>query len=290
MDEVEIELTIWDELRELFANRWGDILINIIEIAIQLVLFTILFLIARYLINNLVTDKISQKLSRGSKTASKQRVSTITYLLKNGLNYALYFIYAYIILSIFGFPIGTLIASAGIAGIALGFGAQEFVTDVINGFFIILENHFEVGDFVSLPEKNLSGTIYRVGIRSTIIQAASGFLYYIPNSEIRLVMNQSRHDISVLIDLPIDDESQINKIIEIVKVETAKLYEDYHDLITDKPTINGIVRGENQTFNYRVTFSVVNGKQYQLTSVFYQAFLMAFQEQNIKFPTSSFNS
>lgn len=287
--EVDIELTLWDELRTLFSERWGEMAVDLVEVIIQLVLFTILFIILRYIINHLLTDRLASHISKGTRRSSKQRVSTITNLVKNGFNYILYFIYAYIILSLFGFPIGTLVASAGIAGIALGFGAQEFVTDVINGFFIILENHFEVGDFISLPEKEISGTIYNVGIRSTEIRAATGFLYYIPNSEIRLVMNQSRQPISVMIDLPIDDESRIKEIMKIVEAETAKLYQDYQEEITKEPNIDGIVRGENQTFNYRVNFSVINGRQYALTSVFYQAYLLAFQDNGIKFPTSSFN-
>ena len=101
------------------------------------------------------------------------------------MNYVLYFFLVYCLLSILGVPVSSLLAGAGLAGVALGLGAQGFLSDVVNGFFILLENQFEVGDAVEVGA--VTGLVSTVGIRTTQLRGFDGTMHIIPNRNISIV-------------------------------------------------------------------------------------------------------
>src|SRR5207244_12006129 len=94
------------------------------------------------------------------------------------------------ILSLLGINLGPLLASAGIAGLAIGFGAQTLVKDVINGFFILLENQYDIGDNIRVA--GVKGTVEAMNMRSTVLRDEDGTVHIIPNSEINIVSNATR--------------------------------------------------------------------------------------------------
>ena len=284
----QIALNNW--INRLLRQEWSEVAIEISTFILHFAVITLLFLIAKRLIETVFTDRVNSRIKIISKRASLQRVKTLSTVAKNALTYILYFIYAYAILNLFGFPIATLVASAGIAGVAFGLGAQSFVTDVINGFFMILENQIEVGDIVQLPEEDISGTVINTGIRTTTIKAANGNEYYIPNGAIQIINNMSRQSMQVMIELPLFGDIAFDTLKEVVARVTQTIESDYAEVLKDVPFIVGVVRGEHQTFNYRISFSVKNGEQYRLTSEFYERYFVALQENNIKFRDSSFDS
>lgn len=121
---------------------------------------------------------------------------TISRLLENVFNYTLYFFLLYCILSILGLPVSSLLAGAGIAGVAIGMGAQGFLSDVINGFFILFERQLDVGDEVVLTNGpiTVSGKVVSVGIRTTQLRSEEQALHFVPNRNITVVSNFSRTD------------------------------------------------------------------------------------------------
>lgn len=284
----QIALNNW--INRLVRQEWDEVAIEISTFILHFAVITLLFLVAKRLIDTVFKDRMNSRIKIISKRASVQRVKTLSTVAKNALTYVLYFIYAYAILNLFGFPIATLLASAGIAGVAFGLGAQSFVTDVISGFFMILENQMEVGDLVQIPEDDITGTVINTGIRTTTLKAANGNEYYIPNGEIRIINNMSRQAMQVMIELPLFDDMPFNTLKEVVARVTQTIETNYAEELQEVPFIVGVVRGEHQSFNYRVSFSVKNGEQYRLTSEFYELYFIALQENNIKFPDNTFDS
>lgn len=284
----QIALNNW--INRLVRQEWDEVAIEISTFILHFAVITLLFLVAKRLIDTVFKDRMNSRIKTISKRASVQRVKTLSTVAKNALTYVLYFIYAYAILNLFGFPIATLLASAGIAGVAFGLGAQSFVTDVISGFFMILENQMEVGDLVQIPEDDITGTVINTGIRTTTLKAANGNEYYIPNGEIRIINNMSRQAMQVMIELPLFDDMPFNTLKEVVARVTQTIETNYAEELQEVPFIVGVVRGEHQSFNYRVSFSVKNGEQYRLTSEFYELYFIALQENNIKFPDNTFDS
>ncbi len=119
------------------------------------------------------------------------------------------FFYFYAILSILGIPVSTLLASAGIVSVALGLGAQGFVTDIVTGFFILLEQQFSVGDVVKI--NTITGKIHAVGLRTTQVISDDGTLNFIPNRSITVVSNMSRNNMQAVIDIRLDPKKMLVK-------------------------------------------------------------------------------
>lgn len=260
-------------------TQWEERATDILIIMFQLILTYVLFLLIRAFINRIFNYKIQEMHIAKNKNTSPQRVNTLAKVTKNALSYLLYFFLFYTILSILGFPVATLVASAGIASFAFGMGAKEFVTDVINGFFIISEGQFDVDEVIEIPNKGIKGTVQSVGIRSTTLLTPSGQVYYIPNREINIVSNLSRENVGMSIELPISTTTNLALLMQIVERETNRIKEQYAEFLHDEPNIIGLTKNDNQTFSYQIFFKVTNGQQFKLTSKFYELYLTALNEE-----------
>ena len=140
--------------------NFEEILMVLITKGIKLLILLTILLLSKKIIDFLFKHTVGRSLSWTIQTPARQK--TIERLLHNSMNYVLYFFLVYWLLSILGVPVSSLLAGAGLAGVALGLGAQGFLSDVVNGFFILLENQFEVGDSVEVG--TVTGRISTVGI------------------------------------------------------------------------------------------------------------------------------
>ena len=181
-----------------FFQRYFDkldlttILENLLTKVISLLILFLLFYIAKKMLHATVRKIVKPSLKFSNRDAGRQK--TISRLLENIFNYTLYFFLIYCILSILGLPVSSLLAGAGIAGVAIGMGAQGFLSDVINGFFILFERQFDVGDEVVLTNGpiTVSGKVVSVGIRTTQLRSEDQALHFVPNRNITVVSNFSR--------------------------------------------------------------------------------------------------
>ena len=123
-----------DVFNQISHLAWQEILNRVW----QFLLVTVIFWLGRGLVNRFFESKLRHKVFQVAPKTSPQRLQTIWTITKNAINYAFYFFYVYAVLGILGFPVSTLVAGAGIAGVAVGLGVKDFMTDVVNGFFIIL--------------------------------------------------------------------------------------------------------------------------------------------------------
>ena len=224
----------------------------------------------------------SLKLSRQDEARQK----TITRLIENLLNYALYFLLFYWILSILGMPVSSLLAGAGIAGVAIGMGAQGFLSDLVNGFFILLERQLDVGDNVRLTNGaiKIAGIVVSVGIRTTQVRDADGTLHFVPNRNITVVSNLSRGDMRVLIDIPIYAETDLDEIYRIIAAVNQEAVPE-HPEIMKEPDILGPQMAANGQFNFRVSLTVEGGMQTSIYHIFYRLYHEALLKEGVALPT-----
>ena len=181
-----------------FFQRYFDkldlttMLENLLTKVISLLILFLLFYIAKKMLHATVRKIVKPSLKFSNQDAGRQK--TISRLLENVFNYILYFFLIYCILSILGLPVSSLLAGAGIAGVAIGMGAQGFLSDVINGFFILFERQLDVGDEVVLTNGpiTVSGKVVSVGIRTTQLRGDDQALHFVPNRNITVVSNFSR--------------------------------------------------------------------------------------------------
>lgn len=239
--------------------------VSLLSKGISLLLLFIFFAIGKRIIDFLFKHTIERSIKLSRQAPARQK--TITKLLQNILNYALYFLLIYWTLSILGLPISSLLAGAGLAGLAIGLGAQGFLSDVVNGFFILLENQYDVGDSVEIGA--VTGKISSVGIRTTQVRGFDGTLHFIPNRNILVVSNKSRGDMRAQIDLPIYSWTNLEQMTTVIKEVSAEKATDYPDLV-GSPDILGLKTTPNGQLIFRIDIFCQNGSQNKVYSDFYQ--------------------
>lgn len=262
-----------------------EVLFTFFTKLISILLLIIAFVIIRQVINYLFEKTVNRSLAFSRQKVARQK--TLAKLSHNVLNYTLYFFLFYWILSILGVPISSLLAGAGIAGVAIGLGAQGFLSDVVNGFFILLENQFDVGDIINVG--TVSGTVTNVGIRTTQIHDFDGTLHFIPNRNITIVSNKSRSNMRAQIDIPLFVHTNLDQISDIV----TKINEEYvskHPAIVGEPTVFGPTTNANGQFVYRINIFTQNGAQFDIYAEFYKLYQKAILEKGIDLPTYNFSN
>ncbi|HFI0143943.1 TPA: mechanosensitive ion channel family protein [Streptococcus suis] len=249
----------------------------------------VLLFLVFYIVKKLAKASVKKVLVPSLKVSTQDigRQKTISRLVESMLNYLLYFILIYSMLTILGLPVSSLFAGAGIAGVAIGLGAQGFLSDLINGFFILLERQFDVGDVVKLTNGpiTISGTIVSMGIRTTQVRDADGTLHFIPNRNILVVSNQSRGDMRAQVDIPLkfnSDLEQVGRVIEEVNRREVSKF----DQITGV-TVLGPQNTANGQFVYRVNLFVANGQQSSIYHQFFGFYQEALRQAGIDLPSTS---
>lgn len=258
----------------------------IVTASLNKIFSLILLFITFYILKKLAKASVKKVLVPSLKISNHEqgRQKTISRLVESSLNYLLYFILLYWVLSILGLPVSSLLAGAGIAGVAIGLGAQGFLSDLVNGFFILIERQFDVGDVVKLTNGpiTISGTIVSMGIRTTKVRDADGTLHFIPNRNILVVSNQSRGEMRAQIDIPLKfntDLEQVYRIIEEVNNRELSKFEQITNV-----SILGPKTTETGQFVFRVNLFVTNGQQTVVYHQFFGLYQDALRQAGIELP------
>lgn len=167
----------------------------------------------------------------------ERKAKTLGALLKSVLRYGVDFLAFLTILAVFDVDTRPVLASAGVLGLAIGFGAQNLVRDVISGFFILFEDQFAVGDHVNLG--NVEGIVEETGLRVTVVRDFGGQLHFVPNGSIDRVTNYSRGNMRALVDVSIAYEEDIDKAIAVIEEVNKKLAEEL-PAIKEGPQVLGV--------------------------------------------------
>ena len=187
-----------EQVSQLWA-RWSE---AIWTGGLKIALVLALVLIARWLGVRAISAALNT-LQRRFEVSERRtaQIQTLTALLTSILHYTLLIVALLTILSVFGVNLGPILATAGITGLAISFGAQRLVRDLINGFFILLEDQFAVGEYVTID--GISGTVETIGMRITRLRDDEGRLVTIANGDINRVINHSRGEQRVILEVGI---------------------------------------------------------------------------------------
>lgn len=256
-------------LQKLAPANWDDLLL----LVGQKLLYCLLVYAGLYLLKRLVKWGLRLNTRKFPILTSQDlaRQQTLGKLLFSLIDYVFFFLTGYWFLLIWGFPISSLLAGAGLAGLAIGLGAQGFLNDLINGLFILIERQYDVGDKVKLL--TISGTVTNLGIRTTQILDSDGTVHFIPNRNITLVSNLSRQNMRVQIDLPLDFSVNSRAVTTIIQ-EVNQTRLPQHPEVLQAPLIKGHLLSDLGNNVFRVELLVANGQQKEA----YQAFYNYYQE------------
>ncbi len=187
-----------------------------------------------------------------------RRSQTLEGLLRSTLTYVIFFIAGLTILQIFNVNTSAILAGAGILGLAVGFGAQNLVRDIISGFFILFEDQFSVGDYVEAG--GVVGTVEEIGLRTCKIRQWTGQLDVIPNGEITRVTNYNRGQMLAIVMVGIAYEEDIDRAITVLEQECVQAYRDIKAIL-DVPRVHGVTELADSSVNIR-TVAPAQPEQY----------------------------
>lgn len=183
------------------------------------------------------------------------------------------------ILGSVGIDMGPVIAGVGIVGLALSLAAQNIIRDYLNGFMILVEDQFNVGDVVTVAER--TGTVEFFSFRSTKLRSLNGNLITIPNSAILTVENYSKDWSAAVVDIAVSYDSDYKKALEIAAKTAHKMTQDQSNGITEQPVTQGIVTLTDNAIMLRTIIKTIPGQQWAIGRVFRQALKDAYDEQGI---------
>ncbi|MGA8113042.1 MAG: mechanosensitive ion channel family protein, partial [Actinocatenispora sp.] len=194
----------------------------------------------------------------------RQRAATIGSVLRNVVSIVIFSIAVMMILSELGVDLAPLLASAGIVGVALGFGAQSLVKDVISGMFMLLEDQYGVGDTIDLGEA--IGTVEAVGLRITTVRDVNGVLWYIRNGEVIRVGNHSQSWAMAVIDIPLPFGTSMDAATETLTRAGEQLGEDpdWAEDFLEPPTVVGLQQFSREGMAVRMQAKTVAGAQWRV--------------------------
>lgn len=227
-------------------SSWSDRLYNwaitsgvrIVAIVIGAVVF---YYIVRTVFRRLL--KVAARKVGDSELVTREqevRARTLAGIIRGLLIAVIVVIISQMILRELGYDVGPLLAGAGIAGLAIGFGAQTLVKDIIGGFFILLEGQFYVDDVVEVGK--VKGKVEAIKLRTTLIRDGEGVLHVIPNGEMRVVANLTKDWSRVVLDVDVDYREDLDKVMEIIRLATGEVAKDspVSRYIIDGPMVLGV--------------------------------------------------
>ena len=207
----------------------------------------------------MIASIVRMRSKKGAKTV--QQVDTVKSLVTSIFNYIMYFIIVTIVLSIFGVNVTSILAVAGVGGVAISFGAQTLVKDIISGMFIWMEGTLEVGDVVTI--NSLSGVVENIAIRTTVIRDYNGNIYVIPNGDIRTFTNMSRDFKRAIVDVRCPYEANQDHIVKILEEEMEKAGREIEGL-TATPEVMSILSFEADAVVVRLAAQCPVGEHWRI--------------------------
>lgn len=214
---------------------------------------------------------------------SDRRLTTLTDILKKVIKYILIFIGIVTSLELFGINTTSIIATAGIGGLAIGFGAQSLVKDIITGFFILLEDQYAIGDHIRIDSKE--GIVEELGVRVTKVRAFSGDLHIIPNGSITIVDNMTRGAMRALIKVAVAYEEDVDRAMEVMD-RVGKSVASENTNIVDGPTVLGISDFGSSDVVITMVAKTKPMEQWAVERELRKKIKEAFKRENIEIPYS----
>lgn len=248
----------------------------------------IVYVVAAWIILRFVNKAIAQffKFQNKGKSGNKKRSKTLISLVQNVVSYVVWFIVLTTILSKFGISVGGIIASAGVVGLAVGFGAQTVVKDIITGFFIIFENQFDVGDYVKISNSGSSvaeGTVKSIGLRSMRINTITGELTTLPNGSVGEITNYSVINGEAIVEIPVSISEDIDHVEEVLTTYFESIRSKYY-LFISTPEVVGVNSITNNEIVLSVSAETIPGEGASGGRILRKEILKLFKLKEIKTP------
>ncbi|SPF32454.1 Mechanosensitive ion channel family protein [Candidatus Desulfosporosinus infrequens] len=267
-----------DDILDFDWHKFGLAALNaVLYVVVILVLARVTYGLLIYLLRRMLVDR------KGKHLLDERKGNTLFSLLRSMLIYGLTFtVILHILERLFPIDTGTLLASASVLGVALGFGSQSLVKDIIGGFFILFEDQFSVGELVKTGE--FTGTIEETGIRTTHIRAWGGELHIIPNGSITAVTNFSRGKMLAKVEIQVPYDEDLDRAMGVMSAVCEEVSAEFGEKIIDAPTVQGVTQFGERNVVLRVIAFTQSNEQWSLERELRRRIHSAFLKEGIHTP------
>jgi moderate conductance mechanosensitive channel len=270
------------KLRELLNDWRGDSFRFVHQDAPKILLVLIIALLVIRIVHTLTRGMVALRTRRLPPGIRGQQIQTLASVINSIASFVVWFVVLLTVLDRVGINLGPLLASAGIAGLAIGFGAQTLVKDFINGFFVLLEDQYNIGDAVRMA--GVKGTVEDMTLRRTVLRDDDGTLHTIPNSQVQIVSNMTRDWAQISLHVSVAYGEPSDKIVELLKQVGDEIRHDprFADDIVADVEVPGIDRVGNGEAEYLVLVKTRPRKQFAITREFRRRIKECFEKNNIQ--------
>jgi small conductance mechanosensitive channel len=275
-----------DIVREFLSKiTWNTLIITGLRVFMMILFAWIAMKLLQKFLLRLEKRLIIKSVAEGEPPSeSQKRVETIVRLIKQGLQLALWLTFGLVILKEFGVEVAPILASAGVVGLAIGFGAQNLVRDVIAGFFIILENQIRVGDVAII--NGTGGLVEQINFRTTILRDLAGVVHIFPNGSITTLSNLTTEWSAYVFEIGVAYGENTDHVVEIMKDVGKTMQEDpeYCKYMLEAPEIFGIEKFADSAVIIKGRIKTKPIRQWVVGREFLRRIKYAFDENNIEIP------
>jgi small-conductance mechanosensitive channel len=290
-----LDHTQWQDLWKVLAKKSGLLLAAVVVgLVLQLVLHRLIDKLVSKAEEGVLPDRVSAAaFGRADDTAGStrrvQRAKTLGTLLKSITSGIIVAVVLTMMLAVVGLNIGPILASAGILGVALGFGSQTLVKDFLSGIFLIFEDQYGVGDVVDMGD-GLSGTVEGVSLRVTRMRDTNGTVWYLRNGELLRVGNMSQNWARTVLDVEVSAREDIARVRRVLADVLHDLWQDdeFDGVVIEEPEIWGIQAITPDAITLRVTLKTAPMEQWRVARVLRERVKARFDHEGIEapYPTS----
>jgi small conductance mechanosensitive channel len=265
-------------------DDWGDDAFDFVRHQVPRIfaVLIIAFILTRLL--KLVSRHLGELSSRQDLPSSvrSQQLRTLSSVIYSVGVFVIIFIAAMQILPLLGINMGPLLASAGIAGLAIGFGSQALVKDFINGFFILAENQYDIGDTVRIA--GVQGVVETMTLRRTVLRDADGTVHTVPSSEIKVVSNLTRDWTQINLHVSVAYGADSERVIGLLKQVGEQMAGDasFADMIVARPEVAGIEKVSGNEVDYLMLVKTKPGAQYAVRRELRRRIKSCFEKNQIE--------
>jgi len=253
---------------------------------VRIAVIVVLALLSRQLIG-FVTRRIEKAVEDEDPTTlseREKRAATLGKIIRHTWTVLVMVVALMMILNEAGIKIGPMLAGVGIAGLAIGFGAQTLVKDVISGFFILLENNFRVGDVVRIG--GVAGLVESITLRVTVLRDLEGKVHVIPNGSIEVITNMTKEWSRVVLNIGVAYKEDVDRVIEILKQIGDELYEDpaFKPMIIEPVEVLGLDNFGDSSVDIKLIMKTQPLKQWTVGRELRRRIKRRFDEEGIEIP------
>lgn len=269
----------------LKSISWESLIISSLRVALILLFGWLCMLVLQRVLRSLGQRLVKQSVEAGEPPSeSDKRIETIVRLVRQAAMIAIWLTVGLVVLKEVGVEIGPILASAGVLGLAVGFGAQNLVRDVISGFFFILENQVRVGDVAIV--NGTGGLVERINFRTIVLRDLSGTVHVFPNGTVNTLSNLTNNWSAYVFDIGVAYKENTDQVMEVMKEVGSAMMRDseFGPMMLEEPEIFGVDKLDNSAVIIKGRLKTKPIRQWQVGREYLRRIKHAFDDNNIEIP------